>query len=359
MMRVMKNLEKPEFYRSGRKPASALLLSFFMMSLLILISIGVSFLVTKDIASVRTMVSGSQSQYAAEGMAELGLMGVNLNLPGYEPSYSGVELGANSLASLDTTARGDSVPCGGEDEGWRALAPNESIQLALFAQTDAAGSIEKIEEFYVEFYVGDENGGVTYQIQDDVLRWKVLGLEDVEVGNEYTEAISEYIPMNGVNFTREAPSIFGSDESVMGAVPDGYSRAKYYQRIGSGSSAYYVFQADYSIWSFLNGHDYNYLILTNIIQGSYAEDTIFFRLHTTDYSPVCEYITLSASGSTDFGDTQQSMDMIVREGENLPAFDFVLYHTDLEDDEEEGSGILVPAGIADLDIDSVVRGFER
>lgn len=337
----------------GKNRASALLLSFFMMSLLILISIGVSFLVTKDIASVRTVVSGSQSQYAAEGMAELGLLGVNVSLPGYEPSYDGVELGV-SLASLETSARGESVPCG-EDEGWRALGLNESVQLALFAQTDAAGTIEKIERFYVEFYVGDEDGGVTQRNGSDVLRWKILGLAGIGSGNEYTEAISEYIPLESTDFTRQSPSIFGSSVPG-GAAPEGYSHAKFYENRGD----IYVFNAYYSILEFLQGHDYNYLILTNVIQDAYAgEDTIFFRLHTTDFSPVCEYITFSASGSTDFGGTQQSIDMMVREGENLPAFDFVLYHTDLEDDEEEASNVFVPAGIGELDISEVTSRWNK
>ena len=346
MLNVMKNFVSKN-RGSARHEASALLLSFFMMTLLILISIGVSFLVTKDIASVRTVVSGSQSQYAAEGIAELGLLGVSVSLPGYEPAYSDVEVGV-SLASLDTDARGDSVPCD-DDGGWRALGLNESVQLALFAQTDAAGSIEKIQEFYVEFYVGDEDGNVTQRNGADVLRWKILGL----TGDDFTEAISEYIPMEATNFTRESPSIFGSAVSVMGAAPEGYSRAKYYQRVGSGNNVYYVFQPRYAILDFLQGHDYNYLILTNVIQGSYAENTIFFRLHTTDYSPVCEYITFNATGSTDFGDTEQSIDMIVREGENLPAFDFVLYHTDLEDEEEAASSVLVPAGIGEFNLSEV------
>jgi hypothetical protein len=310
----MKFCSKKFEFESRR--ASALVLSFFVMSMLILVAVGVNFLVVRDMETVTTLKSGLQSRYAAEGISELGLYGIEENLPGFEPSYENYGVGANALASLEVDARGWSVPCGGEDQ-WRTLSKNESVQLALFAQTDAAGSMEKINDFYVRFYVTDSNGSAV-NLSGDVLRWKVLGFV-----NSTTEAISEYIPLHPSNVSTDVnPTIFGSSFSE-GATLTEYAYGKYYQRI---DDSYYVFQPVYSIRDFLTGHDYNYLILTNVMSGSGDYD-IQFQLYTINTEAVCEYVTLDALAVNDVGDTQQMLETMVREGENLPVFDFVLYHT--------------------------------
>lgn len=314
-----------------RHRASALLLSFFMMTLLILVAISVSVLVIRDVAAVRTIVGGSQAFYAAEGMSELGLYAVKENLPGYEPLYEDYTFTNDALASADLHARDVVVPCEGQSEdGWGRLGLNESIQLALFAQTDSEGNFLKNTSFKVEFYVGDEDGNslfndmTSFLTQQDVLRWKILGLYYAQ-----TEAISEYIPLDTENSrTNETnPSVFGPGTD---GLKEGYQWGKYYD---SGSPSH--FYANYPISTFLADHDYNYLVLTNIIQG-YEDAYIFYRLNwtagsssaTTELdSVVCEYTEISSTADSVQGEARQLLQTLVREGENLPVFDFVLYHT--------------------------------
>lgn len=297
--------------------ASALLLSFFMMTLLILVSVGVSFLLIRDVDTVRTIVGGTQANYAAEGASELGLHIVKESLPGYEPELDFLFANA-TLASLDINARGPVVPCSADGLEWGVLGPNESVQLALFAQLDASGrDIEKLENFYVEFYVGDSEGA-SVPLNGDILRWKILGTK-----NGRTEAISEFIPMESAKRSPENPSIFGSAIPADRSVPTGYTHAKYYQQVGRS----YVFNPAYPIKQFLTGHDLNYLVLTNVVQAT-GREFIYFRLHSLDVDPVCNFVGLDTSADQEFGSARQSLDTQVKEGENLPVFDFVLYNTD-------------------------------
>lgn len=302
---------------SPKTRASALLISFFIMTLLVLSALGVNLLVTHDVASVRTFTAGVQSRYAAEGMNERGLYSMKMNLPGYEQSFNDVVLANESTASLSIHAREGTVPCTGQSEdNWIVLDRNESISLPLFAQTDAKGNTEKILKFFVEFYVGDENGDTSFAPSNDVLRWKILGLQDGR-----TDAISEYIPLDTGNShtNKESPSVFGT--AVSGAVPTGYTYAKYYS---TGYPA--TFYPTYSIEDFLEGHSYSYLVVTNMVQRE-DENTLFVRLTSLDVKAVCSYSALSSSGWKDFGQARQELITLVKEGENLPVFDFVLYHT--------------------------------
>lgn len=315
---------------NNKPPASALLLSFFMMTLLILVAITVSSFVMRDIRTVRTMVGGVQSWYAAEGMSELGLQELKENLPGYEPNFSDASsytLASAALASLDVHSREFQVPCEDQSvDGWRALGTNESVQLPLFAQIDEIGNTEKILEFYVEFYLADAEGVIpSYLPSTDSLRWKILGLKNESTE---TEAISEYIPLDlsSGRTSEENPSMFGS--AIDGAVDTRYSYAKYYS---SGHPS--VFYPTYPIGEFLEGHAYNYLVMTNIIQEGSA-DTLFLRLNSLDVEAVCEYSQLNSTGDAEFAETRQQLKTLVKEGENLPVFDFVLYHTSGEVEEQ-------------------------
>ena len=218
-------------------------------------------------------------------MSELGLYAVKVNLPGYEPIFENYDftgaVSTTSLVSADAAvdAREDSVPCEGqaEWEDWGVLAANESVQLPLFAQTAEDGTVAKNTSFVVEFYVGDEEGETLFYdmtsvlTTQDVLRWKILGLYTYN-GVTETKAISEYIPLDQSNnrFFKEEPTQFGP--GALGVDPK-YTQAKYYS---SGFRS--VFHPHYPIQNFLNENDYNYLVMTNIIQG--VEDAyIYYRLN--------------------------------------------------------------------------------
>lgn len=280
--------------------ASALLISFFLMAVLISVGLGVSTIVFRDIFSVRTILNGKVSAYAAEGMSEIGLGILKEKLPGYETELQYTFLD-DVDGKLSITARGNSVPCDGE---WRNLVLSESVQLALFAQTDQG--IDQINDFSVEYYMPDNPSP-----QGDVLRWKILGLNT----DNKTEAISDYLEGGGNKF-------FDSD-----------SNAKYYAYEGG----HYIFYEQYPISTFLADHKYNYLVLSNVTQlfgshsiGSYQDsgdediNTINFKLTGTSKEPVCEYVVLDSS--SDYKDVRKSVKTMVKEGENLPVFDFALYN---------------------------------
>lgn len=343
-----------ETYSVSRK-ASALLLSFFLMSVLILVAISVSILVVKDMSTVRTIVGGTQAYYAAEGVTERGLQDLKENLPGYEPSYLGIEFLDSAIATLVSTARGSAetkvVPCEGQGDAWHALGPNESIQIPLFAQTDAAGTIEpaggQYMNFYVSFYAGQDDGSVdlTTVPTQDVLRWKVLGRSGTDTTNPgATEAMSEYIPLYNDEgyYNADAPTKFGTAD--LGGLPPGYQDGKF---SSSGAS----FDAGYPISTFLANHVYNYLVLTNIITETTNNTVIYYQFYSTDYAPVCEYVDLAATATSTNGSAQQDLSTLVKEGENLPVFDFVIYHTGTQ---ESGTSSGGSTSSATFEVPSVV-----
>lgn len=297
--------------------ASALLISFSLMSLILLVVMGVSSFVLKDLAVIRTVVAGKQATYAAEGMTELGLLLSENELPGYEVQLSGQEFTNGARASLNIEARDEMIPCSidGESE-WSILAPNESIQLPLFAQvgeTDA--DLNKILNFNTSFYVGNVKGEARLK-SGEVLRWKILGLK-----NGFTESISAFIPVDGVHIFPEDPSVFGTVIPDGRAVPPGYSTASYHALTGIRA----VFHDAYPIQQFLENHELNYLVLTNLA----GEDRyIYYQLRTPGSEAACTYVRLESSADVEAGSARQSVDTQIREGEHLPVFDFVLYQTE-------------------------------
>ncbi|MFA5792644.1 MAG: hypothetical protein WC897_02105 [Candidatus Gracilibacteria bacterium] len=309
------------------RKASAILLSFFMMTVLILVAISVSILVVRDLATVRTIVAGEQASYSAEGMTELGLAIVNENLPGYEVSLDGLSYLDSALASMNIIAQNHSsesvLPCVGQGDTWRALARNESIQIPLFIQTDPEDTIAKIDGFRVEFYVGDADGkSASNPPGSDVLRWKVLGLAESK-----TEAMSEYISLISEKHDETNPSVFGTD--VTGE-PEEYSSGKSFI---SGAGMFSVKFRVYPILNFLMSHSYSYLVLTNVVTEDLSTDGsqsfIHFRFVSTDTdaNAVCEYVKIASTGVVSLGEVRKELITLVKEGENLPVFDFVLYHT--------------------------------
>lgn len=301
------------------QPASALLIAFVMMSLLIGVSLGVNYLVVQDVSAVRSLVSGTQAEYAAEGLNEYGLAQVTAGLPGYEPDLTGQMLRTGTVGDLNVTARGTQVPCSIAGQEWRELNLNESLQLPLFAQLDSDGTVEPLNDFFLEFYIEAPNGQPV-RVTGDVLRWKILGMRP-----EYndTEAISEFIALDLGNerFTDVTPSIFGPSVPSDRSVPTGYTHAKYFQR-----EPFYSYFESYPIADFLTNHSYNYLILTNVANALGDGYKMMVRMNSEGSMPVCEYVHLESTA--DQFEYRQSMETIIREGENLPVFDFVLYHTE-------------------------------
>lgn len=299
---------------NSKRTASALLLSFFMMGMLILVSLGVSYLVIQDLGTMRTVVGGVQATYAAEGMTEIGLHMVKSNLPGYETEIDSSEDYFNvTLASLDLDALSSIIPCENQsEEEWMRLSKNESIQLPLFYQESTGDdAVIEVEDFVVNFYVGDEEGNAFQgQLELDVLRWKIIGFVDTET---LTEAISEFIP---IHFADPITHL-----GTWNVTEPQYKQGKYTSRGG--------FTADLPITQFMQNHEYNYLVLTNVFESSAYY--IYYQLQSPTENLACPYVEVNGIASNEFGESRQSLTTFMREGENLPAYDFVLYNTDNDD----------------------------
>lgn len=305
--------------------ASAILVSFFLTAILIVFGLGIASIILNDLYSISTMTNGYKALYAAEGATELGLKLIKDKLPGYERNILGNQFSNKVEADLSINALEDILPCeeqDSEESGWRSLAFNESLQIPLFYQKEDS-TITNIEQFTMEFYMPRDTTP-----SGEILRWKILGLNT----SNQTEAISEYISIDGYKNSASNPTIFGS--SLDSNLAGDYFYANYYRPINSQA---YSFEEAYSISSFLQEHTYNYLIVTNIIQLS-AQDPLNRSEEKNNiyikYKPfvkeeaVCEFVKLNTSSS--FEDAIQRIKTYVKEGENLPVFDFALYHTSNE-----------------------------
>lgn len=296
-----------------KKPASSLLLAIALTSLLLSLTLAVSTLVIWDLRAARVEVAGFKARYAAEGMSELGLLDIKKGLPGYQPSYEDFEFTSNATASLTSFAKNEVVPCDGT---FRRISMNESVQFPLFTQEELEGPQSKVLDFVVDFYVGDEDGVPVFNpTRGAILRWKVIGFRDEAGFEQTTEAVSEFISLwDASHNSPENPSQFGS--SVGRALADAYTRASYYDTVRHQNFP------SYSIRDFLNGHRVNNLVLTSFLPGD--GQFLYVKLHAIDAPAACEINTLKATGLFESEDLVQSLQTQVREGENLPVFDFVL-----------------------------------
>jgi hypothetical protein len=304
-----------------KKPASALLISILITGLLLTASLGVSFLVLRDLSTFRTVVAGTQARYAAEGMQEWGLMKINTNLAGYAPSWDGAPFSSSALGFLSSTTRGPSVPCLG---GYGKLAYGDSIQLPLFAQTsEDANQVENTHDFYVEFYMGDAEGNLlpSLQTDDPVLRWKIQGFQGL---GEAPAGISEFAPITpGWVASHFGPGVVAAG---LGAGGSGITTANYFDTVAN------VNFADYPISQFLSEHSFNVLTLSHA-SGAAAEDFLYYRMVSTGVPLVCESVTLAADAKLEFGSARKILSTRVREGQNLEVFDWVLFNAKDESDD--------------------------
>lgn len=306
-----------------KKEGSALLISFLLMMVLLIFGMGISQLLLREIRVERNVIQAGQAYFGAEGGIEEALLKIKENLPGYQnPGEGSFENGV--AYAYQIKAQGSKVPCSWSGEEWRTLEVQESASLPLF-KAGEEGSL-KIENFKVEFFV-DRPENSLQDIKGKVLRWKILGLD----ADNKTEAISDYLAAGS---DENNPASFGAAEDSAADVD--YTTASYYQRSGST----YAFFEEYSIDTFLDNHEANYLVLTNVIDldsqksrileaADPSENQLKFRIVSPDdeeRSYVCEDVLIESDGTA--GQLQQSMDVALKLGSPLPVFDFALYRTE-------------------------------
>jgi len=290
------------------KAGNALLIAILIMSVLLVFGLGINRLIIKEFQVERAMLQGGQAYYSAEGASELGLYDIKTNLAGYEVEDQTGEVESTAGYDYSISALGDYWPCdmyGGQvvedddDQMWRVLAPEESVMVPLFSGTD------KLSNFKIEYYTEIVSS-------DQSLRWKILGINE---NSGMTEAISNY-----------------EDDVYGGSLEASSVSAYYYKDYGRewGGRIYWMTMEDIS--TFLDGHDYPYLILTNVSEDQSYDDMYVKLSDGEDLSGdamqiVCEYVKVEADGL--MADYIQQIDAYIKRGEPLPVFDFVLWEKEL------------------------------
>lgn len=360
------------------KQGSAVLISLLVMAILVVISIGLSQLVVSEIAVQADEVHRLTAYYSAESGVERGLLDIyEHNTPGYiRPSLvfgdsvvtdEKQAYVSHSLNRSDTTesqyryqviGQDNSVPCDftKADGGFAVLDANQSVTIPLYRYTSDSDEPTKVSDFIVEYYVtiGDDDplaGPLENQLtKTDVLRWKILGLHEGPqryLFGEETDAISDYLPVKQGFNSQAQPTCFASsvDKGSQICTDPSWTKAKYYKR-PVGINQYHI-RDEYPISEFLDEHNYNYLMLTNVLGdkveysgGVFKVDRndpaynnllinrkIHYRIISRDDNRLaCGNYLIRSDGQ--FRQAEQSLDITMDLDTFLPVFDFVLYEVD-------------------------------
>ncbi len=320
----------------------------------------------------------------------------------------------NAVAELKVQNKCQAYPCFDEGfdistaelkEFYAVLGLNESITVPLFVVED--DEVRNVTDFVVEFYAPfspqddlnvNPNG---WELSGwDVLRWKIMGITNQNPAKPVTETVSDFTAVSMQNIGGEQYSSNTTGPSWFGSIDcdtvDGNSRytdqiicEPYYVNAPSGkqiafdpedlgqvSKIYagtcsqmeareyykYDYTGDekkvasingcYSIKTFLQDHDFNYLTLTNLVNPSVFKEKknealtkIYFRVELftdsggsiSSAETVREYADLTANGYS--GKTKQSINVKLKRNSFMPVFNFSLYSTYMTGKEENDGNV--------------------
>lgn len=207
------------------RKGTALLVALLVMGVLMAVSLALSALIFRETRITREFIDSGQAYYAAESAIELGLYGLNNNLPGWEigvdGEYDAVRVDNDSdvdaVAELKVKNRCQAYPCFDDDfdkdtaeskEFYAVLGLNESITIPLFVVDNVGGNavVQDITDFVVEFYAPFDpktDFVMEESVKDllsgwDVLRWKIIGISN-QSGKPLTETISDFTAVSMMN----------------------------------------------------------------------------------------------------------------------------------------------------------------
>lgn len=321
-----------------KNQANAMLASIVLSSVLLVIGLGVSQAILRQIRVQYDYASAQQAYYSAQAAVEDGLLALNNNLPGYE-LLSQADLNGDEQNDYNLNIRGQEadLPCeqDQQDDGWYELGVQESFKVPLFVAGEDGKQIE-INDFVVEFFVDRPEAEAKFiATSGDVLKWSVMGIhkEALDKSGYVSESMQAYIPMAEGKVSESSPTAFGTSADLP---VDNYSTAQYYQPDsygGSSESTKYIFYDRYPIATFLEEHVSSYLIIQNIIdldkQVSSCDDancnTVKFRIVSVDESVnyACQTALIEVDGFAD--NLKQSLDVSYSRADFLPVFDFALF----------------------------------
>lgn len=368
------------------KKGSALLVALIITSLLLAGSLFLSTVIFKDSKTTLDLLSANKAFYAAEAGVELSLYGLNSNLPGWQPAADGqmkiLQVG-DAVVEYNIDNRCNSFPCFEgvsnllqvpTEELYYELDWNETIQIPMF-YINEEGEVQDVSGFSVQFY-SSLNAGDLFLATDgregridalDILRWKIFGLKE-EGGKKISESISDFTGVsmiagdNGGRTDQSLPSWFGT---VACTDINGLNRKIKCAHYGGGSDqhlkvdTYYDYQIDidgnqflrgeedvkenYLISEFIRDHELNYLSLTNLVNRNllgnlgnsdfvHEKSKIYLRVDFPEGELVeREFALIESYGH--FENAKDSISVHIKRGEVMPVFNFALFSTGGEDDQ--------------------------
>lgn len=306
-------------FKSRHSPrASALVVSLLLMGFLIVLGLGLSSLVIDSVRIEGSVVNAGKAYFSAEAGVERALYEQENHIPGYETNQH-YSLSNQAEVNYQIVAQELHNPCPHRLEEWRALQIQESVSWPLF-RWDAEADQERLEisHFDLSYFV-DRGEDHYLGVQGNVLRWKILGIDQT---GGHTESIS---------------GLLGYDSSLNPNHLNSQETANFYD--GRSGSTFVNF-SDYPIQNFLEDHYFNYLILTNVLELSDQDfsvqdpdlNSLKLQLSTEDEDSAtpdgtaCEYALIESNGVV--GQASQGIDVQVQLDSALPVYDFVLYQTE-------------------------------
>jgi len=274
--------------KSGGRNGSALLITLLMMGILMMLTLGISTLVIREIRVTQSVVDANKAYYAAEAGTENALLALSKNKAGFEPNGK-VEAGSDTIDpsfayDFTTSNQTDSIPSFPDDQPifvdkvaysgnngevtadcrigssrdpfalaynkqqvyqdcpratYRKLGLNETAIIPLFSTVDnsaIAGTVApepvNVDDFLIEYYLNIRDGSDLYGPLEgmklesfDVLRWKIYGQPLTNSGVQRTESIADFYP--GVtNNGPESPVCIGTDANIRAVVDDPTNNVK-------------------------------------------------------------------------------------------------------------------------------------
>ncbi|MDP4007952.1 MAG: pilus assembly PilX N-terminal domain-containing protein [Candidatus Peregrinibacteria bacterium] len=362
------------------KKGSALVMSLFFMSILIVLSFAVNYMLLNEVRSERNFLEGVKAYYSAEAGVEDALLQVSVNNAGEDISQTSsipfvtdafdeedISQVSQSKYSYTVTARGGRNPCVFENktaDGFAVLKSGESVVIPL-----NGNNVFNVEYYIVNTAYPDNttSNDPSLIMLNDVLRWKILGNRSLGDSLGALEAISDYFPINDVTHnTPDTPSTFGTSADALpfqkgkyydiieGATFDATADSLYldidaYSNNFADGGFHYIFHPDYMISDFLSSHGNNELMLTNYLNVIPPTDPelpliynandydLYYRVNPNPdiaagerFTIACSAVHISADGHSPNEDFVQSIDVIRPLDQASPFTDFVWYQNQPE-----------------------------
>lgn len=264
MKKIIRKIRSKVESRAGSRSGSALLVAILVMGVLMVLTLGMSDLVIREIRQTKDLVASGKAYFSAEAGIENALLDLHENAPGYQttgkvdfpadpklnpdfhysyqilnqadsiPSFDpdqlvwlspdGKIVSPNSAGAMPTSANSlyDFYP----EATYNALPLNGSIVIPLSRPvTDANGQVttQNTDSFMIEYYYPWKdftentnlagNGQLISNL--DVLRWKIFGhpTNGSTIDSTITDSISDFYPAILDN-SAKLPVCIGTDQSV-------------------------------------------------------------------------------------------------------------------------------------------------